>query len=190
MGWDTLDDAHDKVSVLGTLTWTSCDKNTMLFYGILVGDEPGLLGNEDTRIYQSLYLTHKMCDKLTSVTGTDLIWHNDGSFNNIGFRDDAETYSLYQYLLYDINSCWSAGIRAEVVRDDDNLRIIPIGGDADGAVYSSVTAGLNYKPYEHLRIRPEVRWDFTSFTDGPFSAFDDASDNNQFTASVDFVLTF
>jgi hypothetical protein len=190
MGWDTLDDIHDKVSFLGNLTWTSCDKNTTLYYGFTIGDEPGLLGNEGTRFYQSLYLTHKCNDKLTSVTGTDIIWQDDGSFNNAGNVDDAEAYSLYQYLLYDINKCWSAGIRAEVSRDDDNLRIVPIGGLVDGSIFSSITAGLNYKPFENVRIRPEVRWDFTDFTAGPLSAFDDGSDNNQFTASFDVVLTF
>jgi Putative beta-barrel porin-2, OmpL-like. bbp2 len=187
MGWDTLNDAHNKVSVLGTATWTSCDKNTTVFYGILVGDEPGLLGNEGTRIYQSLYVTHKMCEKFTSVTGTDLVWQNNGSFNNAGNKDDAEAYSLYQYLLYDITKCCSVGIRAEVSRDDDNLRVIPVGSLSEGGTYSEITLGLNYKPYENLRIRPEVRWDWADFSSG---VFDDFSDNNQFTASVDVVLTF
>jgi hypothetical protein len=200
MGWDTLDDTHDKVSVLGTATWTSCDKNTTLFYGIMVGDEAGLLGNEDTRIYQSIYATHKMCDKLTSVTGTDLIFQNNGSFNNAGVASDAEAYSFYQYLIYEINKCWSAGLRVEVSRDDDNLRIIPIGagpgalalpgGFAEGATFTGVTAGLNYKPFENVRIRPELRWDFCDFNVGNLSAFDDGSDNNQFTASLDVILTF
>lgn len=200
MGWDTLDDLSDHVSVLGTLNWTSCDKNTSLFYGILVGDEAGLLGNEDTRIYQSLYLTHKFCEKWTSVTGTDLVWQNDGSFNNAGRPDNAEAYSFYQYLTYDINKCWAAGMRFEISRDDDNLRIIPIGSGpaavglpgplAEGATFTALTVGLNYKPFENVRIRPEVRWDWTDFTLGNLSAFDDASDNNQFTASIDVVLTF
>jgi hypothetical protein len=187
MGWDTLDDTHDKVSVLGTVTWTSCDKNTTVFYGIIAGEEPGLLGNEDSRIYQSLYVTHKCGEKLTSVTGTDLIWQNNGSFNNAGNPEDAEAYSIYQYLLYDITKCCSVGIRAEVARDDDNLRIVPVGALSEGGIFSEVTLGLNYKPYENLRIRPEVRWDWADFSGG---VFDDFSDNHQFTASIDVVLTF
>jgi hypothetical protein len=200
MGWDVLDDASDKVSVLGTVSWTSCDKNTTLFYGFMVGEEAGLLGNEDSRIYQCIYATHKLCDKVTSVTGSDIIWQNNGSFNNSGNEADAECYSIYQYLIYDINKCWSAGLRVEVTHDDDNLRVIPIGagpaalglpGDfAENATFTGVTAGLNYKPYENVRIRPELRWDFTDFNVGPLSAFDDQSDNNQFTASLDVVLTF
>ena len=198
-GWDVLDDSSDKVSFLGTVTYTSCDKNTSVFYGILAGEEPGLIA-ENGRIYQSLYMSRKVGCNLTSVTGTDLFFQNDGSFNNAGVADDAEAYSVYQYLIYDINKCLSAGIRGEIARDDDNVRIIPIGAgpaafglpdpSADGSIFSSLTVGLNYKPFENVRIRPELRWDWTDFTFGPLSAFDDASDNNQFTAGFDVILTF
>jgi hypothetical protein len=197
-GWDTLDDSSDKLSLHGTLTWTSCDKATTAFYGIMVGEEPGIL-KENGRIYQSLYVTHKM-GNLTSVTGTDLLWQNDGSFDNGGAVDDAECYSVYQYLIYEINNCLSAGIRGEIARDDDNLRILPIGAAgptvgpavpfAEGSTYTSLTMGLNYKPFENVRIRPELRWDWTDFNIGPLSSFDDGSDNNQFTASFDVILTF
>ncbi len=199
VGWDTLDDSSDKLSFMGTVAWTSCDKNTTLFYGITVGEEPGIFA-ENGRIYQSIYMTHKVCDNLLSVTGTDLLFQNDGSFNNAGVVDDAEAYSVYQYLIYDINKCWSAGIRGEIARDDDNLRIIPIGAGpaavglpgpfATGSTYTSLTAGLNWKPFENVRVRPELRWDWTDFNLGPLSSFDDASDNNQFTASFDVILTF
>jgi len=197
-GWDTLDDSSDKLCLHSTLTWTSCDEATTVFYGIMVGEEPGIL-KENGRIYQSLYVTHKMCN-LTSVTGTDLLFQNDGSFNNAGAVDDAEAYSVYQYLIYEINECLSAGIRGEISRDDDNLRIIPIGAGpaalglpgpfAEGSTYTSLTMGLNWKPFENVRVRPELRWDWTDFNLGPLSSFDDASDNNQFTASFDVILTF
>mgnify|MGYP001575547381 CR=1 FL=1 len=84
--------------------------------------------------------------------------------------------------------------------EDDNLRVIPIGagpaavglpgGFAEGGTFSSLTVGLNYKPFENVRIRPELRWDWTDFNLGPLSAFDDASDNNQFTAAFDVILSF
>jgi hypothetical protein len=195
MGWDVLDDLEDHVSWLGTVTWTSCDKNTTLFYGILIGEEAGQLGNEDARYYQSIYLTHKISDKLTSVTGTDLVWQNNGSFDSTGVEEaDAEAYSFYQYLIYDINKCWSAGMRVEVSHDDDNLRILTptaLGATVPGeATFTSLTLGLNYKAYENVRIRPEVRWDWSDFDEGDIGAFDDFSDNNQFTAAFDVVLTF
>jgi hypothetical protein len=197
-GWDTLDDSSDKLSAMGTVTWTSCDQNTSVFYGITIGEEPGIL-KENGRIYQSLYVTRKMCN-LLSVTGTDLLWQNDGSFSNSGAVDDAECYSVYQYLIYEINKCLSAGIRGEIAQDDDNLRIVPIGAGpaalglpgpfAEESTYTSLTVGLNWKPFENVRVRPELRWDWTDFNLGPLSSFDDASDNNQFTASFDVILTF
>ncbi len=201
-GWDTLDDASDKARVHGSLTWTSCDEKTMLFYALMVGEEPGLSA-EETRTYQSIYMTHKICENLTSVTGTDLIYQDDGSINHSGAVDDAEAYSIYQYLLYDINKCWSAGVRFEASRDDDNLRIVPVGGltdpdgiggappiAVDGSTFYSLTAGLNWKPYEHVRVRPELRWDWSDFNIGPAGTFDDSSDNNQFTASFDVIISF
>jgi hypothetical protein len=200
MGWDTLDDSSDKISFLGAVTYTTCDKNTSVFYGIMAGEEPGLI-KENGRIYQSLYMTRKVGCNLTSVTGTDLLFQNDGSFNNAGAVDDAEAYSVYQYLIYEINKCLSAGIRGEIARDDDNLRIVPIGAGpgavpppggafAEGGTFSSLTVGLNYKPFENVRIRPELRWDWTDFNVGSLSAFDDSSDNNQFTAGFDVILSF
>jgi hypothetical protein len=37
--------------------------------------------------------------------------------------------------------------------------------DADGSL-SSVTLTLNYKPVPNIRIQPELRYDYTSYTGG------------------------
>jgi hypothetical protein len=189
LGWDTFNDPTDQLGFLGGLTWTSGD--TTLFYGVVLGEEPGVAVQDD-RFYQSIVLTQKLADNLTSVTGSDLIYQDDGSTNGLGAVEDAEAYSIYQYLLYDVTDCLSAGIRFEWARDDDNLRVIPIGGSVRGTDYFSLTTGLNWKPCPSVRVRPELRWDWSNFdTDFGFDgAYDDFSDKNQFTASFDVIWTF
>lgn len=188
LGWDTFDDPTNQLGFIGTMTWT-LSESTSLFYGIVIGEEPGLVVQDD-RVYHSIYLTHKMCNGLTSVTGSDIFVQDDGSTNNVGAIDDAEAYSIYQYFIYELSDCLSAGVRVEVARDDDNLRIAPAGGLTDGSLFSSLTLGLNWTPTDTLRVRPELRWNWTDFNIGPISAFDDFSDNNQFLASFDVIWTF
>ena len=82
---------------------------------------------------------------------------------------DAEWYGLNNYLLYTINPCWSANLRAEWLRDDDGMRVagpgnIPGVRAWHGAGYAGnfyeVTLGLNWRPTGNWLIRPEVRFDW------------------------------
>lgn len=194
-GWDNWEDNNENATVMAGFNWTSCDERTTLFYGVTQGDEPGLVQDGD-RFYQSVYLTHKFTDRLTSVTGSDYFVQQDGSAtprggDAQGFRvQNAEVYSVYQYLFYEINKCLKAGVRFEWSRDDDNTRVIPVGGLADGANYFSLTTGVNWRLCENLLLQPELRWDWSNFRAGPARAYDDFSDANQFTAAVGVLLTF
>jgi hypothetical protein len=188
-GWETWDDNNENCSFMAGFNWTSCDERASLFYGVTFGDEPGLVVDDD-RFYQSVYFTYKVTDRLTSVTGSDLIVQDNGSVNGIGEIDDSEAYSLYQYLFYEINKCVKAGVRVEWSRDDDNARVIPVGGLTDGSNYFSLTTGVNWKLYDNLLLRPELRWDWSDFGEPGARAYDDFSDSNQFTAAISALLTF
>jgi hypothetical protein len=117
---------------------------------------------------------------------------------------DAQWYGLNNYLLYTINKCWSANLRAEWLRDDDGLRVagpgnIPGVRAWSGAGYAGnfydITVGLNWRPTGNWLVRPEVRWDWY---DGPASwipgkpalPFDAGDSDHQTTFAVDAIFSF
>ena len=64
----------------------------------------------------------------------------------------AHRYGINQYLLYEINDCWAAGVRVEWFNTEGPL----LAGRSD--LYE-FTFGVNYKPHPNFIIRPEIRWD-------------------------------
>lgn len=127
----------------------------------------------------------------------------DNANNSVGF-EDASWYGISQYLVYQMSSQWSSGLRVEWFRDDGQSRLgLPIsyttGGDAfDGGNYFAITGGLNYQPHKNVMLRSELRWD-TSDTESnpaiPFGVagiqrFDDGNDDNQILIGLDAIVSF
>jgi hypothetical protein len=106
--------------------------------------------------------------------------------------DDFEIYSLANYLFYTINDCWRAGLRLEWLRDDDgSLAGFDATRPAAPGSFYNVTLGLNWHPLDHVRLRPEIRWDRQdrdSQLDVP--AFDDGNSTNQWLFGCDVLWEF
>ncbi|MFW6125320.1 MAG: porin, partial [Pirellulales bacterium] len=181
-GWDNFDDPANDLGFLGGVNWTSCDERTTLAFAITTPDDD-VPGNDGDRTMYSIVGTRKLTDKLTYVIQHDLGWQDDGAPGG----DDAEWYGVNNYLLYDINDCWAAGMRFEWFRDDDAARVPSSTGAAFAGNYFGYTFGLNYKPNANVIVRPEVRWDWTN---GGISPFDDDTDSNAFTAGFDVILRY
>lgn len=92
-------------------------------------------------------------------------------------------------------------MRSEWFRDDDGVRVAPVGdfqgnntasaGGFAGNFYEAAL-GLNYRPNANLLIRPELRFDWY---DGPAGnggilPYDDGTDSNQTLVGVDVILTY
>ena len=121
---------------------------------------------------------------------------------------------MANYVRYELNKCLAAVARFEVWRDDDNFAAfkdtsndgfinqergqqIDLGtGLANGlttggdTTYVALTLGLNWKPYENLLVRPEVRWDWADKGSLGIKPFNDSEDLNQFTAGFDVIWFF
>lgn len=110
-----------------------------------------------------------------------VLQHDYGEQNNAIPGQRAEWYSLVNYLTYDLNSDWSAGVRAEWFHDDDGTRFSTAPGS-----YYDVSAGANWKPKTWLTIRPELRYDWA---DG-IRPFDAGTRKDQFLLSLDAVVRF
>ena len=181
-------DGRDSLDFLGGATWTSWNERLSLAFGIsATEDGPGVT----TQVY-SLVGSLQVTDNLTYV-----IQHDLGQTTGAPNRNrTVEWYGVNQYLLYDINTCWAAGLRFEWFRDDDGTRVTGLGdgnqntGPFVGNFYE-ISAGLNWKPHANLTVRPEVRWDW--FDGGaPLGArpYDAGDRNNQFLFGCDLICTF
>ena len=199
-GWDTFDDVNTDQSFLGGVTFTSSDESQKLALAITSGDEPSFDGRVDNRTMYSVVYTNVLTDRLTYVFQHDNGLQTEASDGGI---NDAEWYGINQYLIYQINCCWSAGLRTEWFRDDDGSRVAPAGdfgenGTGDNANVASaggfegnffeVSLGLNYKPSANLRIRPEVRYDvFDGRGANGVLPYDAGTDDDQFLAAFDVI---
>ena len=158
--------------------------------------------NHDQRYLSDITTTWKITDKLTSIT--DLNYALDEV-------SDAQAYGIAQYFTYAINSWLTAGIRGEIFWDDDGFYVVSFANTHDPmralegeptidprtvgggkTTYGAITAGVNIKPpmpkpLAGLAIRPEIRYDCSLNDTRPFN---NSSDRDQFTARIDFIVTF
>ncbi len=173
-GWDTgFDDGGDQSMFLGGTSAQLTDNATLTW--ILTAGDFGT-GNGDLYM-NSVVFQYEINDCWTYVMQHDLgIQEGEGNAN--------EWYGLNNYLLYTINDCWQAGLRAEWFRDDDGARVVQ--GAAGN--YYNITAGLNWRPHANVVVRPEVRYDWYDGI-GP-QPFDGGAEDEQASGGVDVIFTF
>jgi len=178
-GWDNFSDNGGDWSFLGGANLISDDEKTSLAVSIITGENGDDSVDQNTTMY-SIVLSHDITDKLHYVFQHDLGITEDGA----GAGDDSDWYGINQYLTYDINDQFAAGLRAEWFSDSDGR----ISGGF-GANYYAVSAGVNYSPVSWLKFRPEVRYDWAD-TNGAGGVYDNGSENDQISVAMDMVLTF
>lgn len=190
-GWDNFDNNNGKLAFLGGATWSSCDGCSTLSFQIHAGAEDSE-GHNNRTIYSLIY-TRPLACRLNYVLQHDLGYQQNGAIRvQDGALVDAHWYSIVQYLYYPLNCCTDLGFRVEWFRDQQNSRILAIPTDEfTGGTYVNLTLGLNWRPHDRLRFRPEIRWDYSS-TEGPGVAgmFDEFRKNNQVTLAFDLVYLF
>jgi len=196
-GWMMFEDNNDKFDFLGGVKWTSDDKDTTFSYMVSNGAEDN--AGEHNRFAYAAVFTEQVTDRFLYV-----LQHNLGVEQHgvVATGENATWYGLDQYLIYKLNSRWSAGLRTEWFRDENGTRVAGIGnwigsdrgwtGAGFAGNFYEVTAGLNWRPHSNVLLRPELRWDWY---DGPANSsgqlpFDDGNKDNQFLAAVDLIVTF
>ena len=209
-GWDNWENHTDEWGFLGGFRWS--DGCRWLAFTTHMGNDftgtrlPGGTPLDDERFAYSLVFGKRLTDRWRYVFQHDYGHQADRQLVISGPSttfDTARWYGINQYLFYDINACWTAGLRFEWFRDQDSGQIsIPIVLDPGGPTfignnYYAVTAGLNYQPHPNVMIRPELRMDWSDFrgnasagVDPAIRAFDRRTSRSQFLAAIDVVLTF
>ena len=199
-GWDLWEDDNSQISFLGGVNWTSSDARTTIAGALTFGDE-NVGATHDERAMGSFVLTHKLNDRWTYVFQSDAGQQQQGDVAN---GNDAEWYGINQYLYYDINCCWTAGLRFEWFRDDDGTRVGSVApgntifagsvtpGDGFSGDFYEISLGANYKPNANLVFRPEVRWDWYSGPDAIAGGrpYDAGTDSSQTTLAFDVIWLY
>ncbi len=162
-------------SQMSGLTWTNAKTGTTASFSILSGDV--FLHQSSQLVYYSAILQQDL-GKWHYV-----LQHDRGTQQNaIAQGQNAQWYSIVQYLTYQAADTWGVGVRGEWFRDQNGFRY-----SAGEASYYEVTLGLNWKPKTWLMIRPEVRYDWSQAQVAPF---DGGQRPDQFLLGIDGVIQF
>jgi putative OmpL-like beta-barrel porin-2 len=197
----SVEDNNDSVSFHGGVGLNLLDGKLTILATTSIGPETPN-NNHDQRYFNDIAITAKITDKFISLT--DLNYALDKV-------SDAQAFGIAQYFTYAINSWLTAGIRGEIFWDDDGFYVFSFANNHDPmralegeptidprtvgggkTTYGAITAGVNIKPpmpkpLAGLAIRPEIRYDCSLNDTRPFN---DSSDRDQFTAGIDFIVTF
>jgi hypothetical protein len=186
-GFGNWADNNNTLDGMGGLEWTAPNERMFVNYFFDVGSEDDL--SQSVRYTHSIVLKFKLGDRW-GYTVTSDYGHVEYP-SSIG--PDADWYGVVQYLDFEINSCWEAGLRFEWFDDIDGARVSPnpLTGTLGRGVWQELTLGLNYRHNANLLVRPEIRWDwFTADAGVPAGPFADGTRRDQFTAAVDLIIQF
>jgi len=186
-GWDVFEDNNDKPSAHGAVIWNSCDKRRNWTTCWITGPEQ-FQNNDNIRTLATSYYTIKWgCHNEWMYSfGGNLAYEANAVANVAGGLDSAEWYGVQNFLFYNVDKTTILGLRAEWFRDDDGTRTAIHGRPGYAANFYELTNGLTYKPYQNLRIRPEVRFDYCPDA----RPYNDQNDKFQFTAAFDVLYEF
>lgn len=173
-GPDNLDRYAGAWSFTGGFTLENQSHSRAFTFSILDGDVDDRQPSHLTYYYSML--RQDVTDNFHIV-----LQHDYGEQMNAIPGQRAQWYSVVNYLTYDLNQQWSAGLRSEWFHDGNGTRFSVVPGN-----YYDVSAGVNWKPKTWLTLRPELRYDKA---DGP-RPFDGGTRKDQFLLSLDAVVRF
>ncbi len=164
------------------------------------GSLPSNVIHKKYRYLNDILVTWHVTDKLTSVT--ELNYIKDDGFPSGGG-------GVAQYLTYPMSPIVTAGVRAEVWRDNSGFWVGSYPGNQDfvnvelglpntaffpgATTYGAITVGLNIKPtklpkmIDGLTLRPEIRYDRALAGTRPFG-YAAGGDKDEVTIGLDMVV--
>lgn len=187
-GWDVFEDNNDACTYHGGVIWNSCDKRWNWTTAYTVGPEQ-FNNNDNYRTVITSYVTRQFgrCSQWKVAVGGLLGWEANAAVDPVtGSLNDAEWYDASVHLFYTVDPRLILGFRAEWFRDDDGTRTAFFNRPGYAASFYDVTVGLTYKPYQNLRVRPELRFDWTPDA----RPYNDQRDRFMITAAFDLIWEF
>jgi len=111
----------------------------------------------------------------------------------------AHWYGISNQLVYTVNDKWSVGGRLEWFRDNDGFNVTglrlgnPLVGNFFAGNFYEASFGVNFKPHDHVTIRPEVRYDWFTPRDSAIGSqfpYDDNTKQHQLLVGLDLIAQF
>lgn len=157
---------------VGSVKWAPPSGRDSVLFGVIVGT-PRFNQAENfhnPEVFDLVY-THRFNPRLLYTL--DTLYGCTTNVPNIGF---ANWFGVVNYLTYDFTPRVSGTTRLEFFDD--------IQGQRTGfeGLYTAITAGLSFKPWKSIIIRPELRYDYNSES-APFEG-----KHGLFTAASDIIL--
>ena len=190
LGWNTSENSNHAISYAGDLRWQSRDQRTELTFAKQTG-------HQRTRIVaaDSLVNVYSLIFKQQLTTDCQFLLEHDllkSDSRTAVATDNLEAYSIAGYLFYYLSECCRAGVRFEWLRDDDGfLREFDSNQRLAPGSYYNLTFGMNWQANPHLRIRPEIRYDYQARDDKSLpGSFDNGDSSHQWLFGCDAIYEF
>jgi hypothetical protein len=178
-GWDTGFTRNGGAIFLGGIK-VQLTEDVSLTYATTMGDfgfdPPAGSGSDSNGYSHSVVVDVQLTDRLTYVFQHDYL---DNDVFMGGADDLDKAWGISNYLFYDFNDCWAAGLRYEYFASEHN--VAPPWAGTPAPHVNALTLGMNWKPHPNFRMRPEVRWEW-------FDA--DTRRTDQCLFGIDAILTF
>jgi hypothetical protein len=188
---------------LGGASLKLCENATLTYatsFGSLWDTKNTLGGStnidlSNTGYMHSIVFQTKLTRRLTYVFQSDFLTRRfdvayESEQASIAYKVPNRVYGINQYLFYQLNEKWAAGVRAEWLRNEEAIDYGQAGRISQSYNASELTLGLNYKPTENIIIRPEIRWDWYEGAPVSVFPFNDNANSYQFSGGFDMIVTF
>lgn len=188
-GWDNFENINGSYGFLLGTSWSNGVSG--LSYAMHTGSEDPT--GSQNRYSHTMAYTRKLGSRWDYALVHDFGVQNDAFLDASFAAEDAFFYSFTNYLYYQWSDELSLGGRIEWFCDEDNWRIqqVPVESLFTGHNYYNITLGANWKPCEHVMVRPEARYDWSDLNpNGTTGVFNDFMKDDMYTFSVDIILFF
>jgi hypothetical protein len=157
---------------VGSVRWAPPTGRDSVLFSVIIG--PGRFEQDrhfnNPEIFDLVYL-HKFSERLTYTL--DALFGVETNVPNIG---TANWFAVDHYLTCTLAPRLSTTVRLEFFEDSQGQRTGFVG------LYSALTAGVMFKPFKWMSLRPEVRYDYNSES----RPFEDK--HGLFTATMDLLV--
>jgi len=196
-GWMMFEDINDKLDFMGGVKWALPNDFLSVAWAMSIGPQDPA-GLHDTWA-NSFVVQAQMTGCLRTVTVFNPGITYGGASRGTA---DAKWYGLTQYFMYKLTEQVDLNLRAEWLGDKDGSRVVGLGtalpgyygwqGAGFAGDFYEITIGMKLKPRPNHVIRPELRWDWYDGGAGMGGRlpYNDGSRDSQFTAAVDWIMTF
>ena len=194
-GADVFEDNNRSPSFIGNFVWNSCDKRWNWTTAWITGPEQfNNNSNNRTLVTSNVTSNFGHRNEWQFVFAGHLGLENNAVADPVtGAANDAEWYGVSSYLFYTVDPRLILGSRLEWSRDDDGARTALTRRPGFAANFYGATLNATYNPFQNLRLRPELRFDWSDgpAVDGSGSRpFNDLRDRFQTTAAFDVIWQF